>query len=62
MGLCYSKPNLPLISPKDTTTQQSLFEIVYGQNPNNLLDLVPIPNVGGWRCGADELVERIINL
>jgi IS30 family transposase len=31
---------------KNRTTQLSLFEIVYGQNPSGVLDLAPIPRIG----------------
>ncbi|KAF8413725.1 hypothetical protein HHK36_001718 [Tetracentron sinense] len=44
---------------KNQTTQCSPFEIVYGQNPNGVLDLAPIPNLGKISGKAEDLAEHI---
>ncbi|KAF8407410.1 hypothetical protein HHK36_006541 [Tetracentron sinense] len=44
---------------KNRTTQCSPFEIVYGQNPNGVLDLAPIPNSGKITGEAEDLAEHI---
>lgn len=37
----------------------SPFEIVYGQNPNRVLDLVHLPLKSRVSCKAEEMVDRI---
>ncbi|KAF8395685.1 hypothetical protein HHK36_019635 [Tetracentron sinense] len=44
---------------KNRTTQYSPFEIVYGQNPNGVLNLAPIPNLGKISGKAEDLGEHI---
>ncbi|PKI36113.1 hypothetical protein CRG98_043495 [Punica granatum] len=41
------------------TTSKSPFQIVYGSNPNNLLDLVPIPINHSFSSNAEERVKKI---
>lgn len=44
---------------KSRTTQMSPFDILYGANPNSVLDLVPIPNSGKINGDVKELTRHI---
>jgi hypothetical protein len=42
---------------KNITTQLSHFEIVYRQNPFEVLDLAPIPHIDRLSVKADEMID-----
>ena len=42
-----------------SATKRSPFEIVYGQNPSGVLDLVPIPRVGRLHSKADDMADHL---
>ncbi|KAE8672957.1 putative Quercetin 3-O-methyltransferase 1 [Hibiscus syriacus] len=44
---------------KNRTTSLSPFEIVYGQNPSEVLDLAPIPHIGHFSPKADEMAKYL---
>ncbi|KAE8669996.1 putative Quercetin 3-O-methyltransferase 1 [Hibiscus syriacus] len=44
---------------KNRTTVLSPFEIVYGQNPSEVLDLAPIPRIGRFSPKADEMAKYL---
>ncbi|KAE8661446.1 hypothetical protein F3Y22_tig00113725pilonHSYRG00321 [Hibiscus syriacus] len=44
---------------KYKTTGLSPFEIVYGQNPSEVLDLAPIPRIGRFSPKADEMAKYL---
>jgi hypothetical protein len=46
-------------SPRIEQTQLSLFEIVYGQNPLRVLDLVAISRIGRLSIKADEMADYL---
>lgn len=41
------------------TTQQSLLEIIFGMNPTNVIDLIPIPHLGQVGADIEDSVQHI---
>lgn len=44
---------------KNKTTQVSPFQIVYGQNPSEILNLAPIPRIGWLGIKANEMADQL---